>query len=161
MSISSKIVVQTENKDIFEICNIVSKSLQPLSVVNPKNKRIKKTVNMEIFPFLEMVTARFDVGDENERLLHIHFGCDLDHEAEISGPKIILSIGSWGKNKLIIDTLAEALLKYGKTFVMYDDCTEEVFKEFNLLAKNTKDDQSFYSELSSASEKYKKIAGIG
>lgn len=125
MSIDSKLVVMTSNKNPFEIIHKVENALESIIKSIHKEKRIKPRIQFQIHTY-GMITASFDTKENSQRQLNIHFTCDndQDHVPELIGPKLIFSIGCWGLNELIMNTLAEHLVSEGKVFVQYNDCSD-------------------------------------
>lgn len=137
MSIDTKLVIMTSNKDVFAILNKVEKALD--EVIRPIHKgvRIRPSIRFQIHTY-GMVTASFDTKESSLRQLNIHFDCDTDCENEtdnLFGKKLIFSIGAWGKNSEIMHTLAYHLQDLGKIYIKYDDCSDP-FIELTLMDIN-------------------------
>lgn len=74
----------------------------------------------------ESFTINFGVGDENGRMVWVHTTCDCDVASYLpeNMGAVIVSIGCWGSNVMIMDTIADALKSYGDVYVDYNDCDD-------------------------------------
>lgn len=68
----------------------------------------------------------FGVGDETKRKAWVHTTCDCDVASYLPEGMgaVIVSIGCWGSNVLIMDTIANALKSFGDVYIDYNDCDD-------------------------------------
>jgi len=130
MGCDTKGIIQTENKDVWNIVKRISKFLETRvdNSVKCGNNYSRRNAHYEIRDWSEYLTVRFQDGDDI-RLLHVHFDCDVDNEEISTGSKIIISLGTWGKSDEIIKGILENCRDLGKLYYIYNDCSEEGWKE--------------------------------
>lgn len=74
----------------------------------------------------ESFTISFGVGDEDGRMVWVHTTCDCDVASYLSEGMgaIIVSIGCWGSNVMIMDTIVDVLKSFGDVYIDYNDCDD-------------------------------------
>ncbi len=148
MGVDSKVFVEVDvsvqKTDVikavkFAIHDLVHSKLDVLRFVNHiltpvENYKGCWTVNTIVTTYdLETFIIHFGIGDENERGLWAFTTCRCDVEEYLSEGKdaVIFSIGAWGSNVEIIDTVIKAIKPFGKVFVDYNDCDDVEYQLVN------------------------------
>lgn len=74
----------------------------------------------------ESFTINLGVGDEVGRAVWVHTTCDCDSASYLHEGvgAVIVSLGCWGSNVLIMDTIADALKSFGDVYIDYNDCDD-------------------------------------
>lgn len=144
MSASAKLVCSTNNKDVFEVGAAIEKTLKDLmkAHLSPELKNcgpihIYRALNIKMgfCPSSKYLTFDFKLGEEN-RTLMVHFGCDSDYEKLNNKPKIICSMGSWGKSDEIILALCKTMKEeFGSVHYTLNDCESEELSCYKPLRK--------------------------
>jgi hypothetical protein len=139
MSASAKLVCSTEIKDVFEVAavvedvisNLVSKYMDKKLKTGAIGPRMKaKHIDKSFDPKSKYLTFDFNLGEE-KRSLMVHFDCDKDYEELSDLPKIVCSIGAWGKSDEIILSLCEAFKEnIGSVHHRLDDYQSEDFVRY-------------------------------
>ena len=119
MGVGTQGFTLTDNKDVFDICTTIDDALKSL----PRTKDDKPVwPDWRMMPGLHHARAEFEVNGEG-RILWVFFRHDSVTEPE--GPKVIYNLGCWGSSELIVTTVCRAMLKYGRTFYQYSDCSDD------------------------------------
>lgn len=131
MGCDTKGFIATDKKDIWEVVGAIKDFLK----TRPSKK---DNINLRPFAdngadyrlmdFCKSITVNFRDG-EDYRTLWVHFDCDCDQEEVFSGPKIIFSLGCWGKCDEIIKGVLEKLKYLGRAFYISNDCGDEDYQE--------------------------------
>lgn len=132
MSVDSKGVCITPNKDILSVAKIIGNAVDDLVKANKsKTVRFDKDntfIKWELVPICDMIVGEFTIKGEKRRL-HVHFGCDSDYQQEgFLGSKIIFSLGCWGENEEIFNVVSDALSSLGPVFTKMNDCSDDPFE---------------------------------
>ena len=151
MSVDSKLFVVCKQKEKMSVVKKVLEALDTLSLECIKNKeqqsscgRLQIVNNSTTFGCysigarlhsadFELFTIGFGVGDENDRMAGVHTTCDCDvsyYLPEGMGA-VIVSIGCWGSNVMIMDTIANALKSFGDVYIDYNDCDDVEYAKVN------------------------------
>lgn len=135
MGVDSKIVCigSGDEKDI--IGSIINNLLILINHYNKLNKKSSEIINIRLsnpddkwsYPEID-----FSLNKERRRI-SIFLNCDEDEYKSFGrNKKIICSVGAWGKNEEIIFSVANALTKFGKTYYIMDDCSDDTnFKDIS------------------------------
>jgi hypothetical protein len=129
MGISTTGFVLTENKDVFEVLNIIENTL--IELVRKYTKefpifrdKTSKLPVIECSPAFGHFRIFFKINDE-DRMLVVHFDCDGDYK-EYGDSKIIWSVNYWGLAEEIVLGICEAMKQYGKVFYEANDCDGDI-----------------------------------
>lgn len=144
MGVSSKLFVVCKQEDKMSVVKKVLETLDTLSIECLKNKEqqsgcgrlqiVNNPLTFGHYSFgaemysreFELFTIRFGVGDENARRAYVHTTCDCDVSSYLPEGMgaVIISIGCWGSNVMIMNTIANALKSFGDVYIDYNDCDD-------------------------------------
>lgn len=121
---------KAEELGVHESCLIAGTS-QPLVVLSPDAGYFTHTTSLVSYDF-ESFRINFGIGDEHCRSLYMHLTCrcDVAKYLEEEEDAVVFSIGCWGSNTLIMQTLAEALADKWPVFYDMNDCDDVDYQLF-------------------------------
>lgn len=132
MGCDTKGIIATEEKNSFLIWRDIKNALYEKMQIETGEDGFRaywkdgfSCPRCEIADFTEMLTITFEYKGE-DRQMSVFLTCDHDDEEIYKGNKIILSLGMWGSSVELIETVLLKLKKYGKVWIMPNDCGEEV-----------------------------------
>lgn len=138
MGVDTKLICLTKVKDeslILKtiqsaILDLIEKAKRQRPELSSQINKVETTNKEESWSFPKIY---FDLLGE-KRQLSIFLNCDSDDE-ELFGtqPKIHCSLGCWGRSEEIITEVAHALIRFGKTYTLMNDCSGEEYKELSNL----------------------------
>ena len=81
----------------------------------------------------ELFTIDFGVGDGIERIAWVHTtgDCDVASYLQEGMGAVIISVGCWGSNVMIMHTIADALKPFGNVYIDYNDCDDVDYVKVN------------------------------
>jgi len=138
MSADTKGFVMTEYKDAFKVGAKVVEAINSLMDASDTDWRMGARMQkvkgespsfaaprVEMATFAEMLAVSFIFNGE-DRMLRIHFDCDVDGEScgYKDGPKLILSLGAWGSSVEIMKAVLDNLKNLGDTYLIENDCAD-------------------------------------
>lgn len=138
MGADTKGLVMTEQKNAFDAAHkavtAIESLMQSVSYDWRASSRISSAVvdepsftspRIEMSSFCQMLRVFFVYKGE-DRMLTIHFDCDVEGEAcgYKDGPKLILSLGAWGSSVEIMKAVLDNLKHLGDTYLIENDCTD-------------------------------------
>lgn len=133
MGISAKVVCITKDQNVFKVAKVVEKGLKKLlSEYKSKATRIdpdNRVQRVELSTIGEMISFEFTINKE-VRSLSVCFGIMSDYEELGPGPRIVLSVGTWGKSDEIIMAMCKTMSELGPTFYKFNDCSEPDFTKY-------------------------------
>lgn len=132
MSISTTGFVLTDEKPVWPVMTTIEKTIIELVKKYGNGKPIfrdstSRFPDTTMHPDVQMCRMQFKVGEE-DRMLHVHFNCDLDY-SEYGDKKIIWSVSYWGMAEEIVLAICEAMKPYGRVFYQANDSITEDFVE--------------------------------
>lgn len=139
MSVDTKGLVLTDNKDVFGVCQRVNAALLAMFRDGETHLSLFRDdtsilPSFELSPYSRMVEVHFKYRSE-QRSLHIHFDCDWDAR-EYGEHALLLSLGCWGSSELIMRTVLASLQDLGPTYIDVNDCDDE---DYVLVESTTAD----------------------
>jgi hypothetical protein len=136
MGVDTKGVVATKCSDVFFVVHLAEEALNKL--IRPQVRAAlfagrtaeksskNRTVSTRLLAESEGVQLSF-AHEGEDRTLHMYFvsAHDDDDDDEDEGhPRILLSMGCWGKSELYMKTVLQALSPLGDVYFDYSDCDD-------------------------------------
>lgn len=130
MSVDTKGLVLTDNKDVFAVCTRIDYALRGMFSNDGQcvpRSGISRIATFDLVPSYGMVVTHFKFRDE-DRALFVNFTCDCDAK-EYGEHALILSLGFCGSSELIMRTVLAALADLGPAYIDVNDCDDVDYKQ--------------------------------
>lgn len=127
MSIDTHGFVPIDHEPTLNDAQLVIQTIEKFIRTLPKNSEKEgrmKSISSDFAVFCQMFNITFWDGDDR-RSMSVHFDCHSDYSDVYDGKKIIISLGCWGRSKMIVHDCIKAIqtaLSSTDAFFQENDC---------------------------------------